>query len=123
MRIKLIIHLISAIVLVWHHSSGSVSANPIPYEQNLTPLIAIPPMPIPASMLMGPQYDPYITAMQTPAQYLMSPPFGPMSPSSYDTNRRTNSGREKNRGPETDEQKALGDLPVSFVSDQIIFII
>lgn len=114
-RMRIVIHLISTIVLVWHHSSCLVSSNPIPYEsQNLAPLIAIPSMPMPASMMMGPQYDPYMTSMQTPAQYLIRPPFGPMP--DYDTNRRSNSGREKSRGPETDEQKALGDLPVSFVS-------
>lgn len=115
MRIKIVIHLISAIVLVWYHSRSLVSSNPIPYEQTLAPLIAIPPMPVPGPMLMSPQYDPYMTAMQTPAQYLMSPSYGTMPP--FDTNRRTNPGRERNKAPETDEQKALGDLPVSFVSD------
>lgn len=81
----------------------------------------MPSIPMSAPMLMNSRYDPYaMSAMQTPAQYMLSPPFGLMP--SFENNRRSNSRKERDRaGPESDEQKDLGDLPVSFVSSSEVF--
>lgn len=71
--------------------------------------------PLQAPML----YSPY-SQMQMPGQFMFGSPLMPMP--FAETNRRSIPGMhraEKSRGSRKepmDEQKALGDLPVSFVS-------
>lgn len=121
MKIKPSIHLISAIILAYIHTRVPVLCNPIAFDPSTTPLMALGPMPLQAPMMMGPQYDPY-GAMASNQYMYAQPQFLPMPP--FETHRRSNSGLNRSGGrgnskpPQemTDEQKALADLPVSFVS-------
>lgn len=100
-----------------------ISCNPLVYDPTIAPMIAVPPMPLPSPMLFTPQFDPYHSIQTSPQQYFLPPQF---NPSSFDNHRRSNPGGQirKNvkhsKRPKLDEndieQKALGDLPISFVS-------
>lgn len=116
MRFKQSLQIVTSIIAICAHSKIAV-CNPIAFDPTSAPMIALPPMPLQAPMFMGPQYDPFM-GMHGPAQFYLGQQFGPM-PS--DTNRRSHSGgknsqKSTDESDDIDEQKALGDLPVSFVS-------
>lgn len=116
------------LLLVWLQSRPSALCNPLgAFSPAALPMIAIPQM---HPMMMGPQMDPYASMQH---QYFMAPPpmYGPML-SPFDANRRSlnglvggaraaeksssNNNKNNNDNNESDEQKALGDIPLSFVS-------
>lgn len=115
--------MLTVIILICIHLKAKVSANPIAFDPTAAPLIAYQPMPIQPPMIMSPHYDPYAT-MQAPAQFIFTSPFGPLP---FDSTRRSlpglfkasdkSSNKQKPQdATDNEEQKALGDLPVSFVS-------
>lgn len=123
MKIPPSTHLILAIVLVWSQSEA-ISCNPLVFpDPTTTPMLAMPPMPmpLPAPMLMTSQFNPY-ASMHAP-QYILAPQYGQMP---FDSHRRSLPGlfkpseKHSNKKPsdsnDADEKKALGELPVSFVS-------
>lgn len=115
-------NLIVANTVVLFLMTVSTSCNPVP-QSLMDPMMAVPAMPY--GGMLGYQYDPY-SAMQVPDPYMYGPQFAPMG---YDSNRRSLSGmfrpgsrssskESRNNQSQTDEQKALEGLPVSFVSNQ-----
>lgn len=127
MKSKQGLHLLSAIIIVVFNSIVPILCSPIPYEPTLAPLMGVPPMPIPAPMMMGPQFD-LFASMQAPTQYILAPPFGQIP---MDSNRRsiagifkpTDKSSNKPSNEPSEDQKAMGDLPVSFVSIDIKIVI
>lgn len=128
MEYHLFTYLLLSIFLIWAHTQEDVLCNPINFGTTSPPLVPIAPLPIPAPMLIGPQYEDPYSSLSQPTQFFLAPPFGPMA---FDTNRRSlppglfkqsnkSSGKSSNSDPiESEERKALEDLPLSFVSSRI----
>lgn len=110
--------LISSITLLYLLPVFPVQGNPLlfnPTQWGGGSMVAMP-------MMIGPQFDSYA---HIPAPGLMLSPFGPMP---YETDRRSNpvTARNNEKGTKNksqdsnshdhDDQKAMDDLPVSFVS-------
>lgn len=120
-KIRLVAHhFILAIALIWFDTSSLVNCNPLMF--NPTPWASGPMFAMP--MMMGPQFDPY-SSMAIP-QFMMAP-NSPYGSSPFETDRRSNpvsqrsnangnKGKHSNSNSQNDDQKALDDLPVSFVS-------
>lgn len=118
------IHLLFTIFLIWIHTQEYVLCNPINFGTTSPPLVPIAPLPIPAPMLIGPQYEDPYSSLSQPTQFFLASPFGPMA---FNTDRRSlpprlfkqsnkSSGKALNDPIESEERKALEDLPLSFVS-------
>lgn len=116
-------HLLISISLLCIHMHELIFCNPINYGTTSPPLLPIAPLPLPAPMLVDSHYqDPY-APMQQPAQFFLAPHFGPLA---FETDRRSFPGifrhlEKKSIKPssdpvESDEQKALEGVPLSFVS-------
>lgn len=81
------------------------------------------PVPLPAPMLVESHFQDPFTSIDQPAQFFLAPHFGPIA---YDTDRRSLPGifrhidkssiKPSNEPVDSDEQKALEGLPLSFVS-------
>lgn len=118
--------LISAILVAYINSRLTVIlCNPLAvYDPALAPLIALPPLSLQSPLLMS--NDPFAASIPQ-GQYILAPPssFGAPYMAPFDffgTTRRSvpgiNEKSNKHIDPmEREEQKALGDLPVSFVSN------
>lgn len=137
-RLSQIVMIASAMIL--HQASYFVQSQPIllnPASMVNGQMLA---MPLVNPMMYGPQaLDPYSASMQIPQYLMAASPFGGMMPahlmpiSPYDTVGRRSAGRhnllnpqssqpkagshqQQRESPELDDQKAMEDLPVNFVS-------
>lgn len=121
-------------IILSSHVTSQVFCNPLAFNTNAMPLIAVPQPAYPgypgspAAMMMAGQYDPYASfqapyLMQAPAY---GAPWAPIDiasrralPGIFGRGERAGAGdRERNRHNDepSDEQKALDGLPLSFVS-------
>lgn len=116
--------LVPLVLLLWLYSAAQTLCNPIGFDPSMAPYYMMPQIPMAPPFMMAPQFDPY-TAMTAHNPYIYNSPFMPMH--SAESRRSITqvekpidrSANKAGNSADTDEQKALDGLPVSFVSKNL----